>query len=362
MGDQLSHTVDVTPPPVADNPLLFISHRHAQKSIADVLKVFLETWTGGQVEVHQSSSADAEGPRQGQNLTRELRNALWRAGVVVLLYTTQDEDWSYCMWECGVAQLPEPSDTKTIVLQSSEQYPAVFAEQLRVGMSSETDIEKFVNNLLTDQDYFPKLGRAVTKHLPHSQIVKNAAADLHNELRAVLPERGVDDNEEWPPYPQLTIMLSDEQLARIKAAEGSVEDKIAVAHRIVFEECDVVGGDGKIGSIFGVNGFPLRRPTTIPMRELVERWTNYSPTPGSRWRDDLARQIWDTVTGGNPTARWQLMRGADLDNTAWYGPVVRYFKRIRAEHRAEVDVTFCKFRLDGDKRPEIEVVDVNGDG
>jgi hypothetical protein len=23
-------------------------------------------------------------------------------------YSTRDQDWSYCMWECGVAQLPEP--------------------------------------------------------------------------------------------------------------------------------------------------------------------------------------------------------------------------------------------------------------
>jgi len=361
MSDQSGKKED-TPAARDRKPVLFISHRHEQKPIADVIRQFADTWTGGQIEIHQSSSADAEGPRQGQNLTSQLRNALWRASVVVLLYTTQDEDWSYCMWECGVAQLPEPSDTKMVILQSSEQYPAVFAEHLRVGMSSETDIEKFVNDLLTDKAYFSKLGHAVTEHLPHSQIVKKAAAELHASLRPVLPERGVDVNDEWPPFPQLTIVLSDAQVERIKAAEGSDEEKLAVAYQIVFEEADVIGGDGKIGSIFDVNGFPLRRPTTIPMRELVEHWQSSTPTPASRWMDDLARQIRATVAGSNPTARWQLMRGAERDNTAWYGPVVRYFKRMRSEHRAEIDVTFCKFRLDADKRVEIEVVAVEGDG
>jgi len=30
--------------------------------------------------------------------------------VVMLIFTTESEDWSYCMWECGVATDPDCQD------------------------------------------------------------------------------------------------------------------------------------------------------------------------------------------------------------------------------------------------------------
>lgn len=341
-----------------ESPVLFISHRHEHKAIADVLRTFVDKWTGGAIEVHQSSSAEAQGPRQGQNLSQELRHNLWRASVVVLLYASHDEDWSYCMWECGVAQLPEPSDTKTIVLQCSDQHPAVFGDQVRGKMRSQEDIEKFVNSLLTDADYFPRLGRAATRHVPRSQAVKAAALELFDELQKVLPSDEPRE-EEWPPYPQLTIALSDEQVEHMRADEGVEADRLATAHKILLNEAEVIGGDAKVGSIFGTNHFPLRRSMKgVPLHTLVERWRQSTPTPASKWTEDLARQILTVVTDGIPIARWQLLRGADPENTAWFGPVVRYYKHVRSERRSEIDVTFCRFRVGEDRQPKIEICEV----
>ena len=358
MSEQLTGPGEVVPLRGDEKPVLFISHRHDDRAIADVLRRFITARTGGRVAVFQSSSPDAEGPRQGENVTQELRRALWHASVLILIYTTRDQDWSYCMWECGVAQLPEPSDTKTIVFQSADQFPSVFADQLRVGLRDEAAIEKFVSDLLTEPGYFPKLGRAITEFAAGTDPVREAARELYEQLQAVLPEDGVAD-EEWPPYPQLTLELTDEQVERIRTAPGTFDERLAVARQVVVDEGVVIGGDGQVGRIFSSRGFP-RTPSMpgLPLRELVESWKADSPTPASCWVDDMCRQIMATTRNQFPAVRWELMRGADRMDRTWYGPIVRYVKKIPSRRCEEIDVVFCKFELDDGGVPRIGVPEV----
>jgi hypothetical protein len=42
------------------NPLLFISHRHADKDIAELLRNFVKDRSGGRIAVFQSSSAQSD--------------------------------------------------------------------------------------------------------------------------------------------------------------------------------------------------------------------------------------------------------------------------------------------------------------
>jgi hypothetical protein len=352
-----AHPANVIPLHLDDKPVLFISHRHDDRVIADVLRRFIDARTGGRVRIFQSSSPDATGPRQGQNLTQELRHALWLASVVILIYTTRDEDWSYCMWECGVAQLPDTPSTKTVVFQCADQFPMVFVDQVRVGVRNEQDIEKFVTALLTERDYFPKLGRAVTDFAAGTEPVQEAGHELYRALQDVLPDSG-SVGEEWPPYPQLTIELSDKQLERICAAQGSLEERIAVVRQVVVEEALVTGGDGQVGRIFSARGFP-RNPSMpgIPMRGLVANWTTSSPTPSSRWIDAICSQILAAVHDQFPAPRWELMRGTDQTDWTWYSPMLRYIKKFPRRKATEVDIVFCKFELDNDKHPKIRVPD-----
>lgn len=339
---------------------LFISHRHEDVALADALRRFIDARTGGRVRVYQSSASDGDGPKQGQNITAELRRALWHASVVVLIYTTREHDWSYCMWECGVAQLPEPSDTKIIVFQCADQVPPVFADQLRVDVKSELDIEKFVTDLLTDEHYFPKLGEAVTEFRPGTEPVKEAARDLHGRLRELVDVS--DSVEEWPPYPQMTLELRDDQTERIRLAEGSPEQRLSLARQIVLDSAVVIGGDSQVGRIFGVPGFP-RSPLVpgLPLRQLVSSWQNDTATPGSRWVDAICTQIMSAVRGQFPTLRWELMRGVDEMDMTWYGPVLRYYKRMARRRCTEFDVVFCKFQLDSQGQAKIGVPEVEGD-
>jgi hypothetical protein len=352
---ETSEAADVIPLRANDKPVLFISHRHEDRPIANVLRKFIEARTGGAVAVFQSSSPDAEGPRQGRNITEELRRALWQTSVLVLIYTTRDQDWSYCMWECGVAQLPEPSDTKTIVFQCADQFPAVFEGQLRVGLKSEEDIEKFVTALLTDPTYFPKLGRPVWDFRPGTEPVKEAAHDLYVRLQEVLPRREVVA-EQWPPYPQFTLELTQDQMERIRTASGLPAERLGVTKQIVVEESLVIGGDNQVGRIFSARGFP-RDPSMppVPFRDLLSCWEGYSPTPASRWIEGMCSQIMAVARDQFPVLRWELTRGADLLDETWYAPMVRYIKKVPQRKCSEIDVVFAKFQLDDEKRAKIGV-------
>jgi hypothetical protein len=361
MNDQVNKPADVIPLRSDDKTVLFISHRHDDRAIADVLRKFISARTGGRVAVFQSSSPDAQGPKQGENITEELRRALWHASVLVLIYTTRDQDWSYCMWECGVAQLPEPSSTKTVVFQCAEQFPAVFTDQLRIEVRNEDDIEKFVTELLTDPTYFPQFGRAITEFNPGTEPVKEAAYELYLKLQEVLPEiEGGGD--EWPPYPQLTMELTDGQMESIRKAEGSGEQRLGVVKQVVLEGAMVIGGDGQVGRIFGARGFP-RSPSMpgMPLNELVRSWEATSPTPTSLWLDGMCSQVMAAAHDRFPAPRWELMRGTDEMDSTWYGPMVRYLKKVPRRKAMEIDVVFCKFELDDSKRPKIRLPEVKPD-
>ena len=107
------------PPRSTATPLVFISHKHCDHKIALMLAAFIEERSAGAIKVHLSSSPDFQGPRFGKALNAQLRRALWSTDVLVLLYTSPDHDWSYCMWECGMAAHPQSPDTQIIVLNKS---------------------------------------------------------------------------------------------------------------------------------------------------------------------------------------------------------------------------------------------------
>src|SRR5215510_8939672 len=96
---------------------LFISHKHSDSQIAQVFGNFIEARSNGTVKVHLSSSPDFQGPKYGPSLNAQLRKALWETDVLLLIYTSADLDWQYCMWECGVATRADSPNTNIIVVQ-----------------------------------------------------------------------------------------------------------------------------------------------------------------------------------------------------------------------------------------------------
>src|SRR4051794_27688942 len=109
-----------------ETPLLFISHKHSDRQIAEALGRFIEERSAARIKVHLSSSPDFQGPRFGKALNAQLRAALWQTEFLILVYTSSDQDWSYCMWECGMAAHPQSPNTTLIVFQCGSEMPSPF--------------------------------------------------------------------------------------------------------------------------------------------------------------------------------------------------------------------------------------------
>lgn len=330
-------------------PLLFISHLHADKRIADVIRNFIISRSGGRVEVFQSSSARASGPKAGEDLTQQLMEWLWRASVVILVYTSPSRDWSYCMWECGIAINPASPRTRVIVLQSGERYPALFANDLRINLRTPSAIQQFTNEFLTDPNFFPRYEQAITEFQPRSQDVEQAAQDFYDELQQVVPSKDEDEGvEDWAPYPYLRLQLSPQQVERIRRAR---DERLQTTIDAVLDGL-IVDSDGEARRLFG-------RAKTMPLDttfgELVRAWKERFPSSDQAWLEALCGQIKDAVDGMFPTLVWQLMRGLDRMDGTWYAPVLNRVRVIRAPQAAvespqsvemEFDIYFDKFELD----------------
>ena len=156
-------------------PLIFISHKHNDRAIATVVRGFITEQTSGKLPVFQSSDPSAKTPGVGRTLNAELRQALWGAGAVILVYTSPDEDWGYCMWECGVATLPDSPDTRIVLLQCGESAPSLFDGQLRVDARDRTSVATFVTQFMTEPKFIPQVDDALTGYNQTSKQVEQAA-------------------------------------------------------------------------------------------------------------------------------------------------------------------------------------------
>jgi hypothetical protein len=286
-------------------PLLFISHRHADSDLADAVKEFVSSSSGGRVTVFQSSSATAEGPRIGENLNQELGRRLYAASVVILIYTTEDQDWSYCMWECGRAYR-----ARIIFFQCGSRFPAVFADQVRVNIRDRVDIQKFTNDFLTSPDFFPRFGEAISRFAPNDPNVLRASDSLFENLTRVLPPADSDGVDEWPAYPYLRLELTKEHVLRIR--EESEQGRLD-ATTALLQEARVTDGDGEAARIFGMRSISR----DAKFEQCTKSWKDAFPQTEPNWLIGLSEQVMVGAQGRFPTLRWELMRAVDPNDGTW---------------------------------------------
>lgn len=323
-------------------PLIFISHKHENSAVADVLRNFIESNTAGAVEAFQSSSESATSPRAGFSLQQELKDALWRAGAFILIYTHTSLDWSYCMFEYGVANNPRSPDTRIILLRCCDVVPPLFAGQVTVNARELKDLQKFANQLLTDPDFFSGHEGPITRHRPNSPAVADAAAELFQDLQAVLPAISPPANEEWPAYPYIQLQLEWRHVEAIRGAPPA--DRARVAAEIIQREAVISAYDREAERLFNSPGFDRG----MKFEALVGAWKDKEPGPdaNSKWVSSLCRQITEGARWRFPPTVWELMQG-DGDDT-WRAPVLTRVRRVPNLHM-QFDIYFYKFEVDEEK-------------
>jgi len=318
-----------------DRPLRFISHRHADRAIADVVREFVTERSGGSVAVFQSSSSEAQAPKIGQNLNRELVKALWKSDLLLLIYTGEDRGWDYCMWECGVANHAESEETRVIVLQCGRRPPPVFADKLAVDVRDPERVTRFVNEFLTDPGFFPGGRTPVTRFQPNDASVRRAADEFLAQLRPVVPPDVEDEQvEEWPAVPFLRLELSASQVRQIVELDDDDEARRLTASLLL--EAAVIDSDREAAVLFD-------RPTLpadVPFGNLLPNRARKGDPP--EWLRNLAAQVTRAVQWNFPSVSWSLMRSANEHDARWYSPVLTHVRRFPG-HSMQFDIHFQRF-------------------
>jgi hypothetical protein len=185
---------------VSSPRLAFISHKHRDRDLADLVGGLLRKLSGARVELYLSSSVQHEGPRFGEPLPGELRQALGRSGLVVLVYTDPTDDWEWCLWECGVATNPnDETPTRVEVFSFGGATPKPYQTSLSVvistvdetsGERTDNSLETFARQFCREVDFWPDHGGAIAPGFTDKEIkdiVDGFLQDLHQ-----LQPRGVD--------------------------------------------------------------------------------------------------------------------------------------------------------------------------
>jgi hypothetical protein len=316
------------------HPLLFISHRHDDRAIADVIREFVTNRSGGRIAVYQSSSGEAQAPKIGRNVNQELVKALWKTDLLVLIYTSKAQDWDYCMWECGVATHPQSDDARVIVLQCGRQLPPVLADKIAVDVLSREKVQRFVNEFLTDPGFFPSAGEPVSGFQTNDENVKRAADELYEELLKVVPQESNDQVEEWPAVPFVRLGLAAAQVLEIADEEDEAEARRLTSKLLL--DATVLKADTEAAGLFG-------RPS-LPVNESFGKILPAAARKGEppAWLMSLAAQVMRAAQWNFPSVAWGLMRSANENDSTWYGPVLTHVRRFPTK-AMEFEIHFQRF-------------------
>jgi hypothetical protein len=312
---------------------LFISHKHSDTRIAKVVADFVESRTLGQVSVHMSSDPRYKGPRLGKNINQELCAALYHCDVLLLLYTSADEDWSYCMFECGVATDPQSPRTNIIVFQCGADVPSPFADQLRVNVRDLKDLRKFAKAFFTDPGFFPKEDTAFAPNFPEDRC-DEAARQLYDALTApgILPPLEIQPIEDVRAWPLLRIEVALNDIDQIAQSDDSTAPK--ACRGLLLDRALITYSSSRAPLLFGLDSLP---PNML-FSALVE--TQAAPTSGAipAWVEACAAQMLRVARRRLTNTRWESL--AEINGDSIYTPIVTRMRRIPAEGRAQFDIYF----------------------
>jgi TIR domain len=212
---------------------VFISHKHQDRKFADPVRKFVETYGAAQpVEVFQSSDPLGRGPGTGRILTMELRDAVAKAGLFVLVYTYPDLDWDFCMMELGMALDPSTPQTRVMVLKCARRPVLETLAGLKyVDVTQTDDVIRFAQEVLTDPESFPNLNQPLTLLGRTDERVLKAGRDLAAEF-AVISNPEVTDGE-WAGFPFLQLELPLPIAKQIREGSAEFQDSAKILNQIV---------------------------------------------------------------------------------------------------------------------------------
>lgn len=299
-----------------EKPLLFISHKHSDSDIASAVAEVIKRRTLGAVRIFQSSNWKFDGPRYGGGLDAQLRRALWDADALILIYTSEDQNWHYCMYECGVATQSDSPETNIVVFQCGRDVPSPFAADLRVDINSEDALKGFAKQLFRSPKFFPRRGKALYPDADDDAVEQTAdelAKEVGKYTSRVPPA-------EWSAWPFLRVRLPEDEVNRL--AQAGPADRAKTAREVVEQHAVIVRSDMRTAALFGLQALSEEHKFT----ELLRAWRDNYPAADATWFDSCCEQIMVAARTQFPVIRHARLRQVGGD--AEFTPVLSRVKSL----------------------------------
>ena len=282
-----------------EKPLIFISHKHADKNVASIIGNWIDDLTAGNVDVFLSSDSEFDTPEIGQDLSKDLGKNLLKAGVVILVYTSADHDWSYCTWECGVALTPGTPDTRIMCIQCQNDIPNILANDVRVVVSDEESVISFAK-MFKDKNFIPNHDKKITG-LSEKKII-DRGKELQSDLIKALPGEPV---ENWSGWPYLRLEISNSKISN--AAKFDSEKSVEAIYQSLQNDAVITDSSTSAPTLFGKEDITLNSR----FNDLVENWRKIQDAASDFWIYTLAQQILDSSNKNIPNLKeWARFRPA----------------------------------------------------
>ena len=284
----------------------FISHRHDDYQLADIVRKHLVDWGVEDEDIFQSSHSEG-GARIGEPLSQQLREKLREAKVVVLLYTFGDANWAYCMWESGVATNPSKLDTRIVVLQCTPDILGPFESDVVVRVD-ENEIHRLAHQVHRVDDFWP--GLPALRSAITDGALSDRAARLYSDLREAVPKRRAEQIRRWDSF-----ALRIDRMAAERAIQLTDDDEHELC--LFFKKhCVVVDAFGEAMRHFGYQDFQ----EGLTLEHLATRWTKATrklDESSDDWLGLLCRQLWRAANNMASENIWKLMRSG-REGTNWW--------------------------------------------
>ena len=323
-------------------PVVFISHRHADKDIADVVKKHLLDWGIIGKNIFQSSDP-RRASMHGQNLIEYLKSKLEKTNLFILIYTHEDEDWQFPMWEAGVVQGGSTVNTRLVVFQCTEDEPEPFKglKRVRLGIGLE-EVRSFAEDFHKTPGFIPSEDHGETPEegfLPGTpdNTISDKAKRFYNDLLPVLPGAR-EDKHLWD---FIRLRLEPEYIDKIRdLGDGDEAIKILKDH-LELRKPRFVGLGYNVNTAVRQFGFAGYAPK-LKLSDLIEKWDRADKTGESAWIKDLYTSISCAVTNTQPPAVSHPFKSVREGVDWWFFvPVTRM--RVNRDRSLEFDV--CLIRL-----------------
>jgi len=323
-------------------PSIFISHRHKDKKIADVFREAMEDWSNGGIKIFQSSHTETA-IRIGDEIDDSIRKAIAESNLVLLIYTFAEDDWTWCMYECGLAQDPESLDTRIVVFQCSDLPPSPLKNLISVRMEIDS-INTLADDFHRDPDFFPRCDRAIAPNLDEEQI-EQRANELYQNLLKVVPSTRA---QKLQRYDHITVAMPLEYLKEVQSidSENGFSSALKFAKELIVEHCFIRNVRGEPQSHFNFE----KITRNMRLNSLIRRWKQESKYSDIPWEKEVFEEMAIAMLNRKERGLSMPFNSLAPNTDAWFLPVLSHVRTLPDVNLMEFDILLCGIEANTAKR------------